>query len=476
MKNWLHCSNRAGWLRWQSLAIVALAVVFMIRGGWMISHLPELAKDTDSYAHLGMNLAKHGVFGIGYGEASGEITPTASRPPMYPLLLSLFADADGNISILAIAALNFALGLGTIGFVWALVRRAAPEHPMAAVAAVVVIGLDPLLLHFSAQTMTETPAAFLSALSCWLFAVAMESRKFWPMAGFGAVLSLAALTRTTFLPLLLPAVLIALWVKRDVRRGLVKQFASALLPTLSLILGALLVLGPWAVRNQRIFGRPFATTTHGGYALAAANSPDFLIYVCSSGRAHGPWSLSMFDASISREYPAQLGAYDPDKPWINRTPAQELAMDEFLYGLGIEWLRSDLGTSVFLAADRVFQFWNPLPNKTVVNETGAQWLVRLGCGGWYVICFASTLAALIAGGRLSRRPSLVWALVVCLVFTAIHLFFWTNIRMRAPVMPCVASFASVGFIAVVRFIRSRHKKPAVETGYPIAATARKAEI
>jgi hypothetical protein len=40
------------------------------------------------------------------------------------------------------------------------------------------------------------------------------------------------------------------------------------------------------------------------------------------------------------------------------------------------------------------------------------------------------------------RPPWLYGLLLCLAFTAVHTFYWTNLRMRAPLMPFVALVAA----------------------------------
>lgn len=441
----------------------------------MITHLPELRNDTDSYLILATNLARHGVFGKAASPGDAEIIPTACRPPFYPVLLSLVADDSGEITLARTAVLNFALGLLTVAMVWAFVRKAAPDQPLAAVVAVLLIGLDPMLVFFSSQAMTETPAACVAAASCWLFALAIESNRLAPVLGLGAVLGAATLTRTTFLPLLPLALVALLWFRSRSAQGGVKRLLPGMRAAVMLVLGALLVVGPWMVRNHRIFGRPFVTTAHGGYALAVANSPDYLSYVASGGRQRGPWSLETFDARLARDYP-ELSAYDSHGRTRPSGPHDELAMDSFLYKLAFEWIGADPRAFAYLAADRLAQFWNPVPHKSESRESMAQFVVRMGFGAWYATCFLAAFTGLLVVGRRLEKSPWLWPAVICLVFTGIHLFFWTNLRMRAPVMPCVAGFASFGMVAIVRFIRAGLRKHSPAAEYAIASRLGEAEI
>jgi hypothetical protein len=36
----------------------------------------------------------------------------------------------------------------------------------------------------------------------------------------------------------------------------------------------------------------------------------------------------------------------------------------------------------------------------------------------------------------------VWGVLLCVAFTGVHAFYWSNLRMRAPLMPFVAVVAA----------------------------------
>jgi hypothetical protein len=62
---------------------------------------------------------------------------------------------------------------------------------------------------------------------------------------------------------------------------------------------------------------------------------------------------------------------------------------------------------------------------------------------WYVTVYLlAALGVYRLRGKLLRTPW-VYGLLLCLVFTAVHTFYWSNLRMRAPLMPFVALVASI---------------------------------
>ena len=459
--------------RWLFVAVFIFA--FLVRGGWIVAHLGELGKDTDAYLHVAHNLAKHGVLGIGEGVPMKDFGPTATRPPLYPVLLSLAASSAGEISPVRSGALNLLLGQLTVCFIWMFARRAAPRHPMAAVISALLVTLDPLLLTYSSQSMTETPSACLTALCCLLFSLAADSRKLGFSAAFGVALGLAAQCRTTYLPLVPLAAMVLIWIRREKCGSLIARFRSSSLAGILCLMGAVAALSPWMIRNYRVFGKPMASTTHGGYAFAVASSPDYLAYVQGNGRSKGPWDLATFDATISANYPV-LSSYKAGALSPSSDPQLELAMNAYLYQLGIEWIQADPGAFAFLTMDRFVQFWNPMPHTSGPDESPLRARMRHLVGLWYGFVFGVAMIALLAlGGRAVESP-LIWPVVMCVLFTAIHLLFWSNLRMRAPVMPCVSVFAALGIVAVWSLACERMKKHRAHRINGVARALREVEI
>lgn len=77
-----------------------------------------------------------------------------------------------------------------------------------------------------------------------------------------------------------------------------------------------------------------------------------------------------------------------------------------------------------------------------------RWL-RYAVGLWYAATFA--LAAVgwwSLGKHIWRRPWL-WGLLLVAAFTLVHTVYWTNLRMRAPLVPVIALWAAVGLAAAV---------------------------
>ena len=403
------------------MGVMVLALV--VRGG-VVALVPDsLDNDPDGYRYLAENLLGHGVFG--YGEI-----PTAYRPPLYPLVLTPCI-ALGPIAGAAMAGLHLALGVATVWLTYRLGRRWGLGNY--ALLAAALVACDPILLVQSTQVMTETPAAFLAVVSLLLLTSASERRSStWRVMLAGGCLALATLCRATFLPFLVLAAL-ALPIFAQTWKKRLCRFAS-------FALAAALVLSPWVVRNQVQFGRPIVATTHGGYTLLLGNNASFYRYL----RA-GAWGTVWDADEFNRGWRAQA---------TRSRPADEIRNDRLAYSRAWETIRGEPGTFVYSCAVRAGRFWALLPHQIDRGEGPAKRCSRYLVGLWYLVELALAaigLAALLRGaGRAEDwRATWLWGGLLAACLTAIHTLYWSNLRMRAPLMPVVALAASAGAAWIV---------------------------
>ncbi len=360
--------------------------------------------DPDMYLPIARSLAQ------GRGFCLWEGVPTANRPPLYPLMLAPLAGSlEGRGLALGLAALHVGLGLVTIALTYATGRRWGYGPNRAAIAAAIV-ALDPVVLVQARPVMTETLAACLVA-AC-LAATTVGGRR-------GAVISgltfgLAALCRPSLLP---GAVLVGVAraaVGPGGGRGRVRDallFGVALAATLL----------PWAVRNFIRFGEPIFTTTHGGYTLALANNPAYYADVVD-GPPGAVWSGPNQAAWFDQVARATAGL----------TPIEA---DRLLAAEGWRMLRERPGTFLRASMARLGRFWGVAPAGVVYSRA-----LRWGTAAWTVPLWTALAIGLLRPG-VWRWPALACPLVV-LGLTAVHMFYWTDMRMRVPIVPAIALIAA----------------------------------
>jgi 4-amino-4-deoxy-L-arabinose transferase-like glycosyltransferase len=408
--------------------LLLLCAALIIRGRVMQANSAALLEDPDRYRSVAWGIFRHSTIGFYVGERGLDRPPTASRPPLYPLVLSIADFINDDFEPFGFGFLHVLLGVGTIGIGWLLAQRMGIPWQTALLAAA-LITIDPLLLHQSTQLMTETLATFLAAATLLaLLHSAQDARLRWALAA-GALLGLCILCRPTFLAwaaLVVPAFVFVANGRRPVLRAALMTFCAALM------------LMPWAVRNQRLFGRPIITTTHGGATLLLANNPSFYEYLRSA-----PWGSVWDAATFYRDWKPHRDAL-PLRAVPGTSAYDEVAIDRLAYEAAWQNIGRQKEMFAFACLVRVGRLWNVLPHATGSDESTSRRGQRYAVAMWYVLEFALALiGAWNLGSRWLQAPW-VFALLLVLSFTVVHMLYWTDMRMRAPLAVVIALAAAQG--------------------------------
>ena len=356
--------------------------------------------DPDNYLPLARSLAEGRGFALD-GRA------TAYRPPLYPIALAAGVAMLGNRVSWWARGLHLTLGAATVALTWLAARRFG-STPIWSLIAAAIVALDPALVIQSRSVMTETSAAFLLAAA--LAALGDDSPRGWSLGGL--MLGLAALCRPSTLPAAALIAIASIAGPGHWRRRVLRFFL--------LVLATAAPLVPWAVRNARAVGEPVWTTTHGGFTLALANNPEYYAEVLD-GPPGAVWSgpgQRAWQVRISR---ATAGLPEPE---ADRALGREAV--RFMASRPRDALRASLA--------RLGRFWGLAPAGSVypapLRALTALWTAPL----W--------LAAAVG---LARRDSLRWprsaAPAMVLALTVVHALYWTDLRMRAPIVPAIALVA-----------------------------------
>ncbi len=238
------------------LAGLALRLFFIV-------HFPFYSGDTAYYEELARNWLYRGIYGF---YSHGRLLASDARAPGYPAFLAaiyFLAGAGRQAVMLAQAFVDLASCVLAAGIA-ARLSSGAPDAARGRVAAAALwlTALCPFTANYAAVPLTEVPAAFFTTLALLIFLspAGMEIERIaangdllravrnW-FAG-GLVVGLGTLVRPET-PLLLAAVLIALWLRY--RRPM--HWRKLALATVWMIAGFLLPLAPWATRNAANLGR-----------------------------------------------------------------------------------------------------------------------------------------------------------------------------------------------------------------------------
>jgi hypothetical protein len=197
------------------------------------------------------------------------------------------------------------------------------------------------------------------------------------------------------------------------------------------------VLAPWAVRNARIFGPPILTTTHGGYTLALANNPVYYAEVL-----HGPRG-AVWSGPNQQRWFAAIG---PRVAGLSEPEADRRLRDDALH-----FIREHPRDFTRAAAARLGRFWGIAPAGAVYPA----WL-RVACAVWTVPLWIALAAALCRPG-LWRWPQIAAPLLI-VALSAVHAVYWTDLRMRAPLVPAIALIVTSAFLPPRHVCNSRNTR------------------
>jgi 4-amino-4-deoxy-L-arabinose transferase-like glycosyltransferase len=424
-------------ISWHSAAAL-LAVALLVRGGVLLALGDGLKDDPDGYRNIAEQVLLQGVFGRPV--YPGLIRPSAYRPPLYPLLLANTASTFGGnkVTPIAVGALHLALGLATVWLTLVLAQSWGLGR--GGIFAALLVTCDPILLNQSTLVMTETLATFLAVLGLFCLTRLSDARSPWYAGLAGGAIGLAILCRPTFLPWLIAAAAIT-----PLLRTAWPRRAANLVAMLAV---AAVVLAPWTIRNYQQFGRPILTTTHGGYTLLLANNPQFYRYL-RAGRWDTVWDANELLRSFPPDYfpgshARKVGGRAIHFTWDESSRMNELDRDRGAYALAFSHIRAEPGMFVYACVYRIGQLWSPLSHQLSPDVSLVRRLARYATALWYVAVFVLAVAGIYSLRRQALRTPWLWGLLLCLAFTVVHTFYWTNLRMRAPLMPVVCLLAAAG--------------------------------
>ena len=346
--------------RWIVLLVIFVALA--VRGRAMLSMHNSLHGDPDGYRALAWSV-HDAVVALRMAQTSAD--PTAYRPPLYPLVLSVcdyLPDATA-----AYGLLHVLLGAGTVLAVWRL-GELGDLPPAASFLAALLVAVDPILINQASLVMNETLATFLAM---WTI-VALARLRANPSILFavvaGAAAALCVLCRPTFLVwIVLVAAALPFLIAESRRR--------AVLLTAVYVAAAAVVIAPWAVRNW-IAVRHADRDHHARrlHAAVGATIRSFYEYLRS-----GAWG-SVWDAREFHNEWADAASNDNDAARDRTWHIDELAADRLAYRLARQNIANEPAMFAYACLVRVGRLWGVLPHQLHADESPTRRGLRY-CGG-----------------------------------------------------------------------------------------------
>lgn len=471
--------------RWLiALVCTGIALRIMI----VVFRAGELNSDPDAYVAHAETLRQTGGYNV-----PDTNTPTAFRPPLYPAMLATLRLTGMKVRV-AIGLINVLAGAVVIIATWWMARVIGlrGRWPIVAAAAVAV---DPLLLRYTVLPMTEVLAA---ALMSFAVLQVLKARLFLTSPAHnhglatgesnspsqsaimaGICFGLGGLCRPVVLVTCaaLTFVQVAMFCWQALRRNqpdTQRQLSAAagrviILP--ALVAG--LVILPWVIRNAVQFNAFIPATSHGGYTLLLGNNDVFYDDVVL-GPDHPAWagpSLNQWQQNLRQQLEADRAA------GVDGLDT-EVGVDGWMYDRALNTIDQRRGDFMSACVLRWKRFWALVPSVNSESATFAKltlpvglWYAALwtGLAGSLLFCLQHcVMQAIVGRADLNAKPpieptpdskadqplqplllrsvtdvQLLWVAVGSLL--VLHSFYWTNARMRAPVMGLLCVLAVTGW-------------------------------
>lgn len=389
-----------------AFALRSLALYFAWRRGF----------ESGPYGYEDGRVAESITMGNGFSSplAFVKTGPTAWLCPIFPYLMAEVFRVWGIFtfkSLAVIQTLNCSFASLTVFPIYAIARRSFGA--VIAVPASWLWVLLPSAIHVPVQDIWDTSlTALLFALILWA-TVAMPEQSGAPVwAAYGALWAISALVNASVLsvfPFLLGWLV---WRRRA-------RFASALRLAPAALAAFALLLAPWAVRNERVFGRFIPLRSAFGLVLWLGNNPKAMEF--TSFPDH-PFTNPAEAAAFQR-----LGetAYMDQKKreaisFMKSHPDQSLGF--FVRRIGSNW---------FSVSDRPRESWATDP-----TYLKAYWLFNSA-----FIAFAWLGVGMALR---SRNPEAAPYLAVLLLYPILYYLTGTLFRYRFPMEPLLTVLSVYG--------------------------------
>ncbi|HYC53405.1 MAG TPA: hypothetical protein VEL28_00480 [Candidatus Binatia bacterium] len=403
----------------------------LLRAAWALyAHRPPSGiSDPVLYKSFAENIAS----GAGYVSLHGH--PTAYYPPGYPFALGAVQYLANTLGMPARLPLLAALVQAALGGVTAGAVGVAGSRLFGATTGVIAAAIMagwPSLILYSSTLLGES-----LYLACFSVFVAAQAAAVTGAAPAGAnllaatALGAATLVRSQVV-LAVPATALAWLIAPRPARA---RFAAVG----ALVIGIVLALTPWTLRNMRVLGAFVPLATNGGDNMCIGFHPgakgDFhLTPYCDTGSFYidGP------QAELAQDRETTRRAREWAMTNLHELPALSLRKLYFTY-------RNDTGGLAAVEAYGVDPFL-PAALRTVLT-----WISNGYYGLVMLAALAGTFLALRLAVRSPRQNAGAWLLLALTASGAVvPMLVFGETRFKVPVMPCYALLAALACSTMAR--------------------------
>jgi 4-amino-4-deoxy-L-arabinose transferase-like glycosyltransferase len=361
----------------------------------------------------------------------GLVVETAFRPPLYPLFLAVVNKTIGG-SRTTYQLAGCGLGTVTVASVGHLGRRFGGTTVGLGAAALAAV--SPALIGIDASVMAETLYLPLIALTLLALLRASDRPTLWRWATAGALAGAATLARGDGALLVVVVVLPVafLTARRRERRERFAVVAVALL-------GALVVVAPWIVRNQIQMHRPTLATLDAGTAIAGTN--------CATTYAG-----------------SRIGSWDEACTHVpNEDALTELQLTDALQRQGVKYATHHVGRVPLVVSARVARqwgLWDPANEARLEAVESRNYSWQLVTWAFDLVLAALAMVALIALHRRRRLPDAAPFVLLIVAVTLDGALVYGKQRFQAAAQPALLVLAAYALVLLAR--RARRARPTVD--------------
>jgi len=240
------------WSIWSTFIFFGLALViglYLRSESWIgTTVLSPLQSDASDYFNYAYNLRNHQTYSRENSPSSGgqyQPTPDAIRSPGYPLMLSFLIDGPPDRKLIKkIQLFQMIFSTLTLVFAFFLFRSLMP--PLSGGIAALLTAISPHLIIFNSYILSETMFCFCLVLFGFFVTRYARRPTLWFSILLGTVLGAATLIRPSlqFFPFVVAVILLFHYRRR-----------AGYKLALALMLGFLVTVAPWYIRNMASLGR-----------------------------------------------------------------------------------------------------------------------------------------------------------------------------------------------------------------------------
>ncbi|MGB3340715.1 MAG: glycosyltransferase family 39 protein [bacterium] len=372
------------------------------------------------------DIAENIVDGYGFSlisEFSHKLETTSSHAPIYPLYLSVFYRA-GQDPMIIIIILFIQVILSSLTALIFYRISLIIFNKTAGLLTAIAISFYPPLIYYSVKLTPTVFVIFFIGLTIFLF-LKTEKKEYRMAMIAGSIMGISILANPiTFT--FLPAVLIWYLRKKQI------NFKTLIL----VVLSAVIIMGPWTIRNYAVHHRIVPVTTQFGKNFWIGNNVNATGTDYYRVVKNEPDNMVLMTNTLPRNIKDRLA-------WLS-----EIERSDYFIKQGKEFIKHNPDKFAILLLKKTYYFWWFTPRE--INGSSDALKYRSMYIAFYLpLLILGFIGIIIAMKRRYIKHSLL-PVVVIIIIASIYIFTHVGLaRYRAPVEALLIIFAS-GSLAVFK--------------------------